>query len=298
MATTTANKSGLRAAAEAKRTKAAQRTELPPKRGTKAAEAPVEETKPAKRTRKAVTPPPSLTEVARKTPKAKAAELALAEAAKLVPVKPAKEEAAKADKGTRYAGELGALGWKSEVSHKDGLVELTATRGAEALFLSWFNEAHISGGSTYTYADRTVKVRNPAEAVRLASRQPEEAKATQAKVSTNKQFVKRATGPTVRSVPFDVETATEEEIVAAIGARSVSWHNQYRVESETATVGTLIRVDRHRGGHRIVSFVDPQFGFRAFKLENLENVGRKVNLERIKQEILASLTRGEKSGRK
>lgn len=294
MATTTASKSGLRAAAEAKRTKAAQRTELPPKKAAEAPVAPVEETKP-KRVRKA---PAKASEAPETTPAKAPARKAPAKAAAEAP-KPAKAEEAPKDKGARYAGELTALGWKPEVTRKDGLVELTATRGAEALFLSWFNEAHISGGSTYTYSDRTIKVRNPAEAMRVAARQPEAAKEAQAKVASNRQFVKRATGPSVRNVPFDVEAATDEEVAAAINGRSVSWHNQYRVESETATVGSLIKVDRHKGGHRIVSFVDPQFGFRAFKLENLENVGRKVNIERIKQEILASLMRdSEKRGRK
>lgn len=280
MATTTASKSGLRAAATKRTAKAAQRTPLPPKSKADLAlvrEA-VEERKPAK------------TEA--RLARAKADLAAVAKPAK---GKPAKAEEAPQDKGARYAGELSALGWKPEVTRKDGLVELTAVRGTEALYLSWLNEAHISGGSTYTYADRTVKVRNPAEAVRLAGRQPEEAKASQAKVAANRAFVKRPTGPSVRHIPFDVQEVSAEDLIEAIRGHQITWHNQYRVESETAIVGNHIRVDRHRGGHRIVSFVDPETGFRALKLDNLENVGRKVNLERIKQDILSSLTRAEKN---
>lgn len=259
--TTTANKAGLRAAATKRTAKAAQRTPLPPRKGTvEAAREAVAELKPAK----------------------------------TVKAKPAKPEAPQ-DKATRYAGELSALGWKSDITRTDGKAELVATRGGtEALYLSWFREAHISGESTYTFADRTVKVRNPAEAMRMAARSPEEAKASQAKVASNHAFVKRATGPSVRSVPFDVQTASDEEVLDAIRSRKVTWHNQYRVESETAVVGNLVRIDRHRGGHRIVSFVDPESGYRAFKLENLENVGARVNLDRIKQEILAALTREAK----
>lgn len=269
MATKTASKAGLRAAATAKRTKAAQRTPLPPKdKGDlELAREAVEERKAAK-------------------------------AAK-APAKPAKAVAeAPQDKGARYAGELAALGWKPDVKRLDGLVELTATRGAEALFLSWANNAHISGQSTYTYADRTVKVRNPAEAMRIASKSPDQAKSDQARVVSNRAFVKRATGPSVRHVPFDVETVTDAELMEAIRGHQITWHNQYRVESETSIVGNLIRVDRHRGGHRIVSFVDPQEGHRAFKLANLEHVGRKVNLERIKQEILASLSQTSKGSKR
>ena len=266
--TATASKAGLRATATAKRTKAAQRTPLPAKNhaeNIKLAREAVEETKPAKK------------------------------AAKV----PAKAEAPQ-DKAARYAGELAALGWKPEVTRTDGKAELVATRGGtEALYLSWFNAAHISGESTYTYADRTTKVRNPAEAMRVAARQPEEAKASQARVAANRSFVKRATGPSVRHIPFDVEEVSNEDLIEAIRGHQISWHNPWRVESETATVGNMVRVDRHAKGHRIVSFVDPEFGYRAFRLDQLENVGRRVNIERIKQEILASLTRAEKSsGRK
>lgn len=265
--TATASKTGLRAKAEATRTKAAQRTPLPGKNhaeNVRLAREAVAESKPAKKTPKTVPAPEA-------TP----------------------------DKGQRYAGELSALGWKSDVVRKDGMVELTATRGVEALYLSWFNEAHISGGSTYTFADRTVKVRNPAEALRLASRTADEAKSTQAKVSDNQQFKKMATGPNVRHIPFDVMAATEAEIVAALEGHQVTWHNVYRVESNTAIVGNApwIRVSRHAKGHRIVSFVDPENGFRAFRLEHLENVGRKVNIERIKQEILNSLSRPERKSK-
>lgn len=276
--TATASKAGLRATATAKRTKAAQRTPLPAKNhaeNVRLAREAVEESKPAKAKpgKPGPKPVPPITKPAKAAPK----------------------EEAPQDKAARYAGELSALGWKPEVTRTDGKAELVATRGGtEALYLSWFNGAHISGESTYTYADRTTKVRNPAEAMRVAARQPEEAKASQARVAANRSFVKRATGPSVRHVPFDVTEATDQEVMDAIRGHRITWHNQYRVESETAIVGNIIRVDRHRGGHRIVSFVDPETGYRAFKLENLENVGARVNLERIKQEILASLTREAK----
>jgi hypothetical protein len=201
----------------------------------------------------------------------------------------------KPDKAAHYAEELTKLGWVSGVTRLDGLCELVATRGNEALYLAWLKEAHVSGTSTHTIADRTVKVRNPAEAMRVAGQTPDEAMAKQAKVSGNTQFRKRPTGPTVRRVPFDLATATDTEIINAIEGHQISWHNPYRVDSEKATVGRArsIRIDDHRAGHRIVSFVDPEFGFRAFRLDLLENVGRKVDLDRIRQQILASLSQGK-----
>lgn len=287
MPTTTASKGGLRAAATAKRTKAAQRTPLPAKDHAAnvalAREAVAEVTKPVKRV---------------------PAKAAVAEA------KPAKRSAAKAreeaqapinDKAARYAGELEKLGWVPGVTRLDGLCELVARRGSEAIYLAWRNEAHVSGTSTHTINDRTTKVRNPAEAMRVAAQTPDEAAAKQAKVSSNKAFRRQATGPTVKRVPFDPATASDDDVIFAIEARRITWHNRYRVESESAIVGRAhnISISVHPDGHRVVSFVDPETGFRAFRLDMLENVGRQVDLERIKQDILKSLSRdAEKQGRK
>lgn len=269
MATKTASKAGLRAAATARTDKAAQRTPLPPKNlreNIALAQEAVEESKPQKRVRK-------LKAVPDPTP-----------------------AAGKADK---YAAVFTGLGWESTITRTDGLTELVATRGTEALYLAWMREAHVSGTSTYTIQDRTVKVRNPAEATRIAGLKPEEAAAKQVKVASNRQFRKRPTGPTIRTIPFDVQTATEAEIRDALEARRVSWHNSYSVSTETATVGNakFISVQTHREGHRIVSFVDPETGYRAFRLDRLENVGRKVDIARIKQQIIASLSQGLKKAK-
>jgi hypothetical protein len=335
MPTTTASKSGLRANASAKRTKAAQRTPLPTKdhaENIELAREAVAEVKAAKSTRRAATPAevfmgakngvmvePEAVAVPKQRAPRKArggpisnangpdgfiaanaeAKAASAErtalAAKALTVRPdkAKAEHVKPTKADKYAAEFSKLGWAPEITRQDGLVELVATREGEALYLAWMNEAHVSGTSTYTIADRTVKVRNPAEAMRIAALQPAEAQAKQAKVSSNKQFRRRATGPTIRSVPFDFRTATDDQIISAIEARRISWHNAYAVTTETATVGTAkcITIKDHPDGHRIVSFVDPENGYRAFRLDRLENVGRRVDLARIRQQIIASLSR-------
>lgn len=327
MTTATASKAGLRANAAAKREKAAQKTPLPPKASAAPAQEIVEEAKPvAKRVPRK---PASAA-----TDPAKPAERVLAEKAKIVPIgaksapprgtkahqdaqieagqerkrqrRAAEEtpveavpEELKGSKASRYADEFSKLGWVPGVTRLDGLAELVARRGDEAIYLAWMREAHVSGTSTYTIADRTVKVRNPAEAMRIAARQPDEAKASQAKVSSNLQFRRKATGPTIRSIPFLAATATDQEIIDAIESRKISWHNQYRVESETATVGRskAITIADHQDGHRIVSFVDPEFGFRAFRLDHLENVGRKIDLERIRQQIIASLSKESKKSK-
>jgi len=204
----------------------------------------------------------------------------------------------KLSKATRYAGEFSGLGWSPEISQTDALVELVAKRGTEALYLAWLNEAHVSGTSTYTISDRTVKVRNPAEAMRIAALKPEEAQAKQAKVGPVARFRKaKVTGPTIRNIPFNIDTATDEEIISALESRRISWHNSYRMDSETATIGRARRIEitRHPDGHRIVSFVDPESGFRAFRLDALENVGRKADLLKIQQGIISSLSQKDKS---
>lgn len=269
MATTTANKGALRATATAKRDKAAQRTPLPPKNVAEiiadAQEAVAEAKAPRKRApRKTATPAPE----------------------------PAPEPAKKT-KASRYAAELSALGWEPEITTTGTLVELVAKRGSEALYLAWNAEAHVSGTSTYTIQDRTVKVRNPAEAMRVAGNTPAEAEAVQAKVASNRQFRRKATGPTIRVIPFDRATATDAEIRAAIAEREITWHNSYAVQSEKAKVGTakFIEIERRADGDVIIKFVDPENGFKAFRLRNLEHVGRRISVERIKQQIIASLAK-------
>ena len=295
--TTTASKAGLRAKAEATRTKAAQRTPLPPKPGTpEHRDEQIAAGQERKRVRRAAEDAKTANEPARRATRDAKKDVAT-EARRAKAPKPVK--APKSDKATIYAGEMTKLGWHPEITRLDGLHELIATRGNEALYLAWMNEAHVPGTSTYTIADRTVKVRNPAEAMRVAALKPTEAKAVQEKVSSNVSFRKRPTGPTIRRIPFDVETATEEELRAALEAHEIRWHNQYRVNSEEAIVGSAksIHVSRHKAGHRIVSFVDPQFGYRALRLEHLENVGAKVNLTHIRQEILKSLSRPERKAK-
>lgn len=303
MSTATVSKAGLRANAETKRTKAAQRTPLPPKASVAPAQEVVEEAKRAPRkpapAKKAEESPARGTKAHREE-QIEAGMERKRQRRKVEDEAPAKTEAAKPTKASGYAEEFKKLGWNSDIVTTDALVELIAKRDGEAIYLSWMREAHVSGTSTYTYADRTTKVRNPAEAMRIAARKPDEAKQNQAKVASNLQFRRKATGPTIRSIPFLAATATDQEIIDAIEARKISWHNQYRVESETATVGRskAITITDHQNGHRIVSFVDPEFGFRAFRLDHLENVGRKVDLERIRQQILTSLTRNIKADSK
>jgi hypothetical protein len=323
MPTTTASKSGLRAKATATRTKAAQNTPLPAKDHAEnvalAREAVAERVPTARETfteraAKRVPQSASKAQAAARAAQAKAAlgtisakpgtpehqEAQIAAGMDRKRARRASEDAkppvpvaAPDDKAAGYVPRFAALGWETTVVRTGGLQELTATRGIEAIFLSWNATAHISGGSTYTYGDRTVKVRNPAEALRMAARLPDDASASQAKVSGNKMFRRRPTGPKVGRIPFNPETATRDEIAAALESHRISWHNQYRVESETAIVGRAdkIQISSGEGPERIVSFVDPESGFRAFRLGNLETVGRKVDLEKIRQDILKSLTR-------
>lgn len=280
MPTATVNKAGLRAAATTKRTRAAQRTPLPPK-GHAANVALAQEA------------------VAERVPVKRAAR-----AAKAAPVKAApppapavKAKPTKATKASIYATELTQLGWTPVVTQTDGLTELIATRGTEAIYLAWMQEALVGGVSTYTMGDHTIKVRNAAEAMRIAAVKPDEAAAKHSSLPGTRPFAERQASPAARHIPFDPETASDAQVVDALEARAISWHNSYGGRVETATVGNAkqISVVRHPEGHRIVSFVDPQNGYRAFRLDRLVNVGRRVDLVKIKQAIIASLS--QKAGK-
>lgn len=253
--TTTASKSALRAKATAKRTKAAQRTPLPPKSKSdlELVREAVEENKRAK-----------------SKPKPLKAEF--------------------------YAEEFRRVGWKPEIDVNGDLQQLTLRRGNETLYLEWRGNAHVSNTSTYTNGDHTIKIRNYSEAMRFAVRPPDEAKAKTASVANNK-YRRKSKGPKrdPKGIPFDPETASDEEVLAALQGRNVTWHNRYRADSESGTIGSTIHVSRHARGHRIVSFVDPQYGYRAFRLDQLESVGGQVNIEQIKRRTQAQIEKARKT---
>lgn len=253
--TTTVTKGTNRPAAAARTAKHAQRTALPPrsKESVELAREAVAETKPAKGKRQPV--------VAAAEPEV----VSLSEA--------------KSHKATRNAAHFKAHGWAVEVKEEGELSELIATRGSEVFHLVWINGVYdyVNAG-TYAMGDQVRKPRQLAEARRWAERSATEASKVFAKVNSNKQFRRRPVSivQNVEKMPFALD-APEEEIVAALAGKQLSWTNIYRVEEESATLPKASRFTEIRkapDGSRVLLFLDHSTGFRALRLSALTKIGR------------------------
>ena len=265
--TTTANKHGLRAAAQKRTARHAQKTELPPRGAEESRE---------DRIRSAQ---------ARKLEKRKAEDAAEA-VAKEAAIDDSSKSGAKAIATRDY---LAGHGWESafcraeDTDAGDDVIELTATRTdgdiTEILWVSWTKGVLTTTPMpTYTLAERTIKLRNVAELKRYSVRSAAEARAEVDRVSANKAFKRKPLTPTPGrgKIPFDTEEATEAEILGALLGKTVSWHNRYRETQETARVGTNPRKVHFTeyGGERIFNFLCPATGYRAFRITALMKVAR------------------------
>jgi len=156
MATTTANKHGLRAAATERRNRHAQRTPLPPK--------------------------PGVVEAAREEidgPALDPETLTLEEERKAALVDAAQSDDRSHSKAHAFAEKAVAAKWQVSVDASTHGVELTATRGAETIVQAWSNGVWQYDASFYGHGDRTTKPRHasgargpttPAEIASMAAR--------------------------------------------------------------------------------------------------------------------------------
>jgi hypothetical protein len=101
----------------------------------------------------------------------------------------------------------------------------------EEMRISWWNGACLGGEGriTHTYRGRTLAIRN-ANAIRQRAQMPAEQVAAEfAKVATRRTTTprKRKTPDQLREVmPFDPNTATDEEILRAVLNRTVRWERK------------------------------------------------------------------------
>lgn len=185
------------------------------------------------------------------------------------------------DKACAFRDAVSALGWSTSLGHpQDGaeidLVECTAQRGDEYLYISWKAGA-LQHPVTYTIDTRTVKMRNASQAKQYAARSPEEAAKELGKVTSNRAFRKKepSVKPNVRALPFDPGLATNEEVVTALLGKSVAWINRISNGVESATLGRdvkRVRIEEKDDGRQVL-FCCPSSGFRAFRLADLVKVG-------------------------
>lgn len=248
MATTTANKHGLRKAAEERKNRHAQRTPLPPR--------------------------PGAVEGARE---------AVTEAAAVL----AESHGDGADdrslsKAQAFGAKAVAAKWDVDLAPSEHGVELTATRGAETMVQAWSNGVWQYPSSFYGFGDRTTKPRNASGAAKLLTRSPEDAAAEAGKVAANKHFRKSEPKDievkleeAQKRLPFDPGTAPDEIILATLTGQAVVWYNRLSRGQESAIVGRKgPRLSVAPDGERIVTFCCPATGYRSCRVSAILRVGR------------------------
>lgn len=237
--TTNANKFGLRAAAQERSNRHAQRTPLPPRPEQTA----------------------DLTELVEE-----AGEI-------LASVGKSQRKAA------QFKEFAEANGWEIALQPTDAdLVEMIATRGPETIHQAWVGGVWQYDASTYTIADRTTKPRNASGAKKLMTRSQSEAEEELGKVASNTFFKRRSPEETATRrkarLPFTLED-DDETIMAALNGRKVRWLNRLSNSTEEAFVtkgGKHIRMV-WVGEERVFQFCESGgTGFRAFRLSDVQRV--------------------------
>jgi hypothetical protein len=181
-------------------------------------------------------------------------------------------------KADAFLKEVKPHGWKATEVEAGDHIELTVTRGNEAIFIEWTGGVY-QNSATYAIADRTVKLRNASAAKQYAGRTPEVGQAELERVAANKAFKKRdPEASTIKpaKLPFDLAEATEAQLLDWALGRTITWHNRISNATEQATVLANPRQVRFSeyGGERIMSFLCPNSGFRACRLSAITRFGK------------------------
>jgi hypothetical protein len=251
-------KGANRASAAAKTRKHAQRTPLPPKKGSPGAEAIAE-----------------------------AAAVRIEDDPDQAPVAngetPDDRSVAKA---RAFVAKAESLGWTCAKAVLGGACEVTATRGAETIVQAWGGGVWDYDASIYAFGDRTTKPRNASGAAKLLARSEADASAEASKVHANRSFRKAEPKDLVqtlekaqRALPFDPELATDEEITGVMAGQAVVWYNRIGRSNESAIVGRKgVRITRLPDGARVANFCCPVTGYRSCLVTALLRVGRGKSL--------------------
>jgi hypothetical protein len=259
MATTTANKHGLRKAAQERTNRHAQRTPLPPKPGV------------VEGAREVID---SLSSI-----QADLVDEAVAKATESHGDAPDVRSWGKAKEFARKAEEAK---WEVSLEPQGESVELTATRGAETIVQAWTNGVWQYPASFYAHGDRNTKPRNASGAAKLLTRSPEDAAAEAGKVASNKHFRKaepKDIGVKLeeakRHLPFDPDLAPDELILGALTGQALVWYNRLSRGTERAMVSRKgARMSLTPEGQRVVTFCCPATGYRSCLVTAILKVGR------------------------
>ena len=202
-------------------------------------------------------------------------------------------------KAKAFCEKVEANGWTADRSWGEGgsdHIVVTARRGAEVIFIEWIAGV-FQATAMYAQGDRNIKMRNASQALQYGARTPEQATAETAKVSANRFFRKReqpteAVEAQKQALPFDPATALEDEVLAQLAGRRVTWMNRVSQSPESAVFPVEYRKEfthiTEYEGERIVNFVDHGgTGFRSFRLSGLLSVSRGKSVTVKRTEAIA-----------
>lgn len=174
-------------------------------------------------------------------------------------------------KAKRLADELATYKhpWTAtyETAPDTGTVTLSLHRGkaqaVELMQISWFDGACIGGEGriTHEYRGRKIAVRNASAIKQRALLSPEEVAAEYSKVSARKAAGppkgKRTPKPSEelkQLLPFNPETATDEEIMKAVLNKPIVWDNATSGKRESDVVKSGPKINTTTKGLRNLSF--------------------------------------------
>lgn len=215
---------------------------------------------------------------ARAAAKAKATLTTSKTDAKIEAALPVETDGKSTEKARAFLAAAESLGWAPVVGGKteDG-VSIIVGRGQERIQIQWVAGA-FTGEAYYSHPARTtLKLRNASHAKKImaipASQADEEAQkvsAQKASRPTRKSAAESATAGR-KALPFDVTTATDEEVLQALHGKRISWTNEISGEVEASRLPASGATIRPGKSGRSIDFLDPS-GFRSVRVSSIISV--------------------------
>jgi hypothetical protein len=207
-----------------------------------------------------------------------------------------------ADKAESFKDEAAGLGWTTSLTRNGDRVTVVVKRNNEEISITWKGNACLNE-VYYTLNGHQRKLRNAAAARRHISTGSNEAtvrKPVKTNGSSPKKIKKakpspepapepfKSTPKPPKLIPFDFDTATDEEILKAVIGKRIVWRNSLSGNYEEARVlnrpnQRQLRIERNGRNERCITFAsadlqDPRSaggGFRSIKLSAIRSITTK-----------------------
>lgn len=154
---------------------------------------------------------------------------------------------------------------------------VTVARGGERIEIEWLGGVFQGDTCYYSHSARTpVKLRNASHAKKMMAVPAAQADQEAQKVSAHKltrpgrKSAAEANTERRKALPFDVETATDEEVCAAVTGRGVAWTNEISGAVEDAYVTRTPTMQAGSSG-RSIRFISTT-GYRSVRVSSIVSV--------------------------